>query len=67
MNMARPTGRNVAAELIKGNIGAIDKTKKYRKEVVFDPEMKEILENEAKRNGMTVSGFIKYCVMEKLK
>ena len=42
--MARPTGTNVAKELIKGNIGAIDKSKKYRKEVVFDPEMKEILD-----------------------
>lgn len=65
--MARPSGTNVAKDLIKGNIGVADKSKKYRKEVVFDAQMKEILENEAKRNGMTVSGFIKYCVMEKIK
>ena len=58
---------SVYVVIYKGTIDGIYGIKKYRKEVVFDAQMKEILENEAKRNGMTVSGFIKYCVMEKNK
>lgn len=70
--MPRPTGTStpkkagVAADLLKGNIEPITNQKKYRKEIIWDAEMKEILEAAAKKKGMTVSGFIKYCVMEEL-
>ena len=47
--MPRPTGTgqkaNVARDLIEGNIQT--ETKKYRKEIVFDGEMKHILERES--------------------
>lgn len=58
---------SVYVVIYKGTIDGIYGIKKYRKEVVFDDQMKEMLEIEAKRNGMTVAGSIKYCVMEKNK
>lgn len=67
--MARPKGTNVAKDLIKGTIGIEEKNKlrKYRKEVVFDYDLKDVLEKESKKRGMTVSGFIKYCVMKEIQ
>ena len=66
--MPRPTGTgqkaNVARDLIEGNIQT--ETKKYRKEVVFDGEMKHILERESAKRGMNVTSFIKFCVMKEI-
>lgn len=58
---------SVYVVIYKGTIDGIYGIKKYRKEVVFDDQMKEMLEIEAKRNGMTVAGSIKYCVIRKIK
>ena len=66
--MPRPTGTgqkaNVARDLIEGNIQT--ETKKYRKEIVFDGEMKHILERESAKRGMNFISFIKYCVMKEI-
>ncbi|MGN1032464.1 MAG: hypothetical protein ACI4PU_03305 [Intestinibacter sp.] len=66
--MPRPTGTgqkaNIAKDLIEGNIETT--SKKYRKEIVFDRDMKHILEREAAKRGMNVTSFIKYCVMKEI-
>ena len=66
--MPRPTGTgqkaNIARDLIEGNIQT--ETKKYRKEIVFDGEMKHILERESAQRGMNVTSFIKYCAMKEI-
>lgn len=64
--MARPTGKNVATDLINRNFGTEDKSKKYRKEIIWESDMKDILESESKKRGMTVTGFIKYCVAKEI-
>ena len=64
--MARPTGTNVARELMNKSFSSEDKSKKYRKEIIWESDMKDILESEAKKRGMTVSGFVKYCVMKEI-
>ena len=72
--MPRPTGtakkkqakENIVKDLIEGNIKPITEGKKYRKEIVFDSEIKNQLESEAKKRGLTVTGFIRYCVMKEL-
>lgn len=65
--MARPKGTNIVEELI--NTSTNEKKageKKFQKLLVFDFEMKEILERESKKRGMTVAGFIKYCIMQEI-
>lgn len=43
-----------------------EQNKKYQKSLVFDYDMKDILNREAKSRGMTVAGFIKYCIMKEI-
>lgn len=62
--MARPKGTNIVDELI--NTSTNVKKEKYQKSIVFDGDMEEILKLEAKKRGMTVAGFIKYCIMQEI-
>lgn len=39
---------------------------KYRKELIFEPEMKERLEAKASQEGLTVSAYIKRLVVKDL-
>lgn len=43
-----------------------DEGKKFQKSIVWDAKMKPVLEKEAKKRGMTVAGFIKYCVAKEI-
>lgn len=62
--MARPKGTNIVDELINNSTNV--KKDKYQKLIVFDGEMEDVLKLEAKKRGMTVAGFIKYCIMQEI-
>lgn len=55
---------NLVSEIISTNNK--DEKKKFQKSLVFDYSLKKVLEFEAKKRGMTVAGFIKYCVMKEI-
>lgn len=40
---------------------------KYKKLIVWDNYMKEILEREADKRGISVTAFIKFCVAKEIK
>lgn len=66
--MPRPTGTAEKANIVQDLI-ATKKSKepKYRKELVFDTDMKNKLEERAAQLGLTVSGYIKYLIAKDLK
>lgn len=79
--MARPKGTNIVNDLINAsstidekdenktnerNENKIDEKEKFKKLLVFDNDMKGILEKEAKKRRMTVAGFIKFCIVQEL-
>ena len=69
----RPTKKvikkSLASEVTTDLIQGSPKNKsnnKYRKMIVWDGKMKEIIECESKKRGMSTTGFIKYCVAKEL-
>lgn len=53
-------------EQIESQNNTIDENKKFKKLIIFDNDMKEILIKEAKERRMTVAGFIKFCIMQEI-
>lgn len=64
--MARPKGTSLVQDIITPD-KMVEEKQEYRKLIVWKGDMKEQLEEAANKNGMTVTGFIKWCVAEKLK
>lgn len=59
-------GKNNLVSDIINKTSQLEKNKKFQKSLVFDYDMKDILERESKKRGTTTAGFIKYCIMKKL-
>lgn len=59
-------GKNNLVNDIINTTSQPEKNKKFQKSLVFDYDMKDILERESKKRGMTTAGFIKYCIMKEL-
>ena len=58
--------KEATTDLIQGKYIAKDSGKKYKKLIIWDAEMKDILEIESKKRSMTITGFIKYCVAKEI-
>ena len=60
--------KEVTNELISSKVTKTNNVidNKYRKLIVWDISMKQILDREAIKRNMTSTGFIKYCVTKEI-
>ena len=66
--MPRPTQTATRTTSVVKDLISSKKTskEKYRKELVFEPEMKEKLEAKAELEGLTISAYIKRLIAKDL-